>query len=149
MKVSGEHTFAAARERVYEAFTDPEVLRKVLPGCDEFRETGPEDYHVTITVSLIAFKATVSGDVTITERVPPESYLVKVTGSGSLGSLAVDAVMRLTGGYPSTKVDYELDIQTTGVLMTMGAPVIEPAAKMIMGQFMGSMEKVIAEGTSS
>ena len=48
----------------------------------------------------------------------------------------------MTGDAP-VRVDYALEITADGALGMLGAPVIEPAAKMIMGQFWGALEKQI------
>ncbi len=36
MKIEGQHLFAATPELVWDAVTDPAVLAKVLPGCEDF-----------------------------------------------------------------------------------------------------------------
>ena len=146
MNVEGSHSFAASRALTWEMLLDPEVLKAALPGCETFLEVAPEQYKVTLTVSLIAFTAKVTGDVSITDRVAPDSYRVLVSGSGSLGSLNVDVKIRLTGDAP-VRVDYALEITADGALGMLGAPVIEPAAKMIMGQFWGALEKQIVART--
>jgi hypothetical protein len=39
-----------------------------------------------------------------------------------------------------------LEIETTGALGMLGAPIIEPAAKLIVGQFLGAMAKQLGQG---
>ncbi len=148
MNVEGSHSFAASRELTWEMLLDPVVLKAALPGCEDFTEVAPEQYKVTLTVSLIAFTAKITGDVSITDRVAPDSYTVLVSGSGSLGSLKVDARMRLSGDAP-VRIDYTLTITADGALGMLGAPVIDPAAKMIMGQFWGALEKQIVARTTA
>ena len=83
MEVRGDHTFAAAPEAVFDTLTDPAVLKRALPGCEEFREVSPEHYRVTLAVNLVISSVTVGGDVAITDRDRPKSYRVEVSGSGS------------------------------------------------------------------
>jgi uncharacterized protein len=141
MHVDGSHTFAAQRDRVFAMITDPEVLKSVLPGCQEFTRTGDGTYLVVLSVNLVAFSATVRGDVTFSKVVAPESYHVFVTGKGSLGSLAIDLDMALAEKGEATAVSYAVEIEATGALGAMGPVVIQPAAGTILSQFMAALEK--------
>ncbi len=148
MHVDGEHRFPAPRSTVFAMITDPEVLKAVLPGCQEFREVGEGAYRVVLTLNLIAFSANVSGDVQFSAVQPPESYHVQVSGSGSLGSLDIGVDMALSEAGPDTVVRYSVEIEATGVLGAMGPVVIQPAAGTILGQFMGALEKEVAKRDS-
>jgi carbon monoxide dehydrogenase subunit G len=142
-QITESHAFSAPPARAYEALVDPVAIKNVLPGCDTFDEVGPEQYKVTLAVNLIAFSATVSGDVTITDRVPAESYRVLVTGQGSLGAVNIECRMRLSPVGSGSRLDYEIDVEALGQLGIVAAPVLGPAAKMIVGQFMDNMAKEI------
>ena len=141
MEVLGEYTFAAAPEAVFDTLTDPSALRRALPGCEEFREVSPEHYRVSLAVSLVISSVTVTGDVAITERERPSGYRIEVSGSGSAGSLHVDGRFRLEANGAKTLLRYQLAIEFTGALAVLGATIVEPAARLILGQFMGAMEK--------
>ncbi len=145
MNVRGEHTFPATRATTFALLTDPEVLRSVLPGCEEFTEVGEGGYRVVLTVNLIAFAAKVTGDVQFSEMTAPESYRVRVTGSGSLGSLDVGLHMKLAEAGERTVLAYDVGIEATGALGAMGPLVLQPAATLILGQVMGALEKEIAK----
>ena len=43
MDVSGTHTFAAPRERVWSVLLDPTALRASLPSTKEFRQVGDDE----------------------------------------------------------------------------------------------------------
>jgi carbon monoxide dehydrogenase subunit G len=141
--ISESHAFAAPPDRAWDVLLDPEAIRAVLPGCEHFDETGPETYRVTLAVDLIAFKATVSGDVHITDRVPHESYRVHVTGQGSLGAVDINCLMRLGPENAGSRLHYDITIEAMGQLGVIGGPILGPAAKLIVGQFMSNMEKQI------
>ncbi|MGE0572007.1 MAG: CoxG family protein [Dehalococcoidia bacterium] len=140
--VSGVQELEAPAATAYPILLDPAHIKEALPGCDEFRETAPERYTVRLSVNVIAFTATVSGDVTITDRVEPSSYRVLVTGSGSLGTLNIEARMRLADTPTGSSLSYDVDIEALGQLGMMAGPVLNPAARLILGQF---MERVAAQ----
>ena len=143
MEVRGDHLFAAPPEAVFDTLTDPEALKRALPGCDEFREVTPEHYRVTLAVNLVISSVTVAGDVAITERDRPNSYRVEVSGSGSAGSLHVDGRFALEAQDAGSMLRYALTIEFTGALAVLGAAVVDPAARAILTQFMSAMEKEV------
>ncbi len=104
---------------------------------------------MVLKLNLIAFSASVNGDVEFSAVLPPDSYHVRVTGSGSLGSLTVNLEMVLSEAEGATVARYNVEIEATGVLGAMGPVVIQPAAGTIIGQFMGSLEKEVAQRTGS
>jgi hypothetical protein len=36
MKLSGSYQINLSKEKVWEALNDPEILKKAIPGCEEF-----------------------------------------------------------------------------------------------------------------
>ena len=143
--IEDSHVFPAPPEKSWDVLLDPVALKTALPACEVFEQTEGEQYRVTLAVNLIAFTATVSGDVTITNRVPYESYRVLVTGEGSLGSVNIECQMRLAPeGDAASRLTYVIDVDALGQLGVMAGPVLAPAAKMILGQFMSNMEQEIS-----
>jgi carbon monoxide dehydrogenase subunit G len=142
--ISGLQSFAVPPGQAWDVLLDPEAVKAVLPGCEAFDHVGGEDYKVRIAVNLIAFTATVTGDVTMTDRVRPESYSVLVSGQGSLGSVNISCRMKLEPDGAGSRLGYDIDVEAMGQLGVIGAPVLGPAAKLIVGQFMANMEKEIA-----
>jgi carbon monoxide dehydrogenase subunit G len=45
MKLEGTYTFAAPRDVVWGALMDPEILARVMPGCDKLEQVGDNDYQ--------------------------------------------------------------------------------------------------------
>ncbi len=148
-QINGAHSFPAPPVRAYEVLVDPMAIKTVLPGCEVFEQVGDEQYRVTLAVNLIAFTATVSGDVTITDRVPGESYSVLVSGEGSLGAVNIVCRMKLGPEDAGSRLDYEINVDAMGQLGVVAGPVLGPAAKMIVGQFMANMEKEVERRESA
>ena len=80
MDVSGSHTFAAPRERVWNVLLDPDALRASLPSTKEFREVAADDYEATMSVGIGAIKGTYSGKVQVRDKEPPTRYRLLVEG---------------------------------------------------------------------
>ena len=80
MELSGSHTFAAPRPVVWQVLTDPDTLRRTLPGCQKFDAQPDGSYQVMMTIGIAAIKGTYTGTVHLLDEQPPNSYTLKVVG---------------------------------------------------------------------
>lgn len=149
MDISGEHRFDAPRAQVWAALLDPAALQAAMPGCEEFRETEPSTYAVTIKVGIAAIKGTYSGTVKVADVNPEDSYRLLVSGSGKPGSVQGDAVLTLHEDGAGTKVTYTSEVKAQGAISRMGSRLLGGAAKLMIGQFMKGMESQVEKRPSS
>ena len=54
MQVKGQATIKAPRGQVWTTLTDPDALRRCLPGCQRFDAVGPDEWEASMTVGLVA-----------------------------------------------------------------------------------------------
>jgi uncharacterized protein len=141
MELVGEHTFNVPREKVWEFLLDPEVLKASLPGCEKLEEVGEDEYVATMKIGISFIRGTFSGKVKITDKNEPESYKMAVEGSGPQGQVSGVGTLELVDQGTSTLVKYRGDANVRGSLARVGARMIQPAAKTIVGQFFERMEK--------
>ncbi len=144
MELSGEHTFNAPRERVWKLLLDPAVLKASLPGCEKLEEVGPDEYAATMKIGVAMIKGTFTGKVKITDKQEPERYSMAVEGSGPQGQVSGVGTLELIDQGDKTLVRYKGDANVRGTLARVGARVVQPAAKMIVGQFFDKMESQAA-----
>ncbi len=135
MELKGEHTFAAPRERVWEMMLDPDVLQACLPGCEKLELVGPDEYTATMKIGVAMIRGTFQGRVKITDKQEPESYRMRVEGKGSQGEVSGEGSLSLTDSGGQTVVSYTGEANVRGTLARVGARVMQPAARMIVGQF--------------
>lgn len=135
MKVLGEHTFDSPRERVWQALLDPAVLARVLPGTERLERTGENEYRGVMNVQVGPVKGQFQGALRLSDLVAPESYRLKLDGSGPAGFLNGQGELRLeeaaTGG---TLLRYDLDTQVGGRLAGVGQRLLESSARSIARQ---------------
>lgn len=141
MELNGEHTFAAPRERVWAFLMDPEVLKGCLPGCEKMDLLGPDEYSATMRIGIAMIKGTFTGRVKISDKVEPSSYTMLVEGSGPQGQVSGTGRLELIDEGDSTRVVYTGDANVRGTIARVGARMIQPAARTIVGQFFGCLEK--------
>ena len=58
MKISGQAILSSSPDQVFDAFHDPAVLTRTLPGCEQLTEVAPNSYAMTITAGVAAIKGT-------------------------------------------------------------------------------------------
>jgi len=144
MELSGEHTFDAPRERVWQFLLDPDVLRQCLPGCEKLDEIGPEEYEATMKIGVAAIRGTYQGRVKISDKQEPDRYRMLVEGKGPAGQITGEGTLELHAEGGRTRVSYTGTANVRGTLARVGARVMQPAAKMIVGQFFNCLERKAA-----
>src|SRR3989442_1512940 len=86
MKIEGAHDIPAPRQKVWEAFLDPERLRQAIPGCEKLEALGYDDYRdpapgATDVVVRVAACALNHVDMLLLDgRFPPPEGLPHVNG---------------------------------------------------------------------
>lgn len=132
MKIQGEHTFDAPRERVWQALLDPNVLARTLPGCERLERTAENEYRGVLNVQVGPVKGQFQGTLHLSDLVPLESYHMKLDGSGPAGFMNGQGGLSLAdtpaGG---TVLSYDLDAQVGGKLAGLGQRLVESSARSI------------------
>ena len=140
MQLTGEHTFDAPRQVVWDFLMDPAVLEACLPGAEGMTEIGPDEYSATMKVGIAMIKGTFKGKVKILDKVEPVSYRMEVEGSGPQGQVSGSGTLELIMQDNQTTVRYTGDANIRGTMARVGARMIQPAARQIVGQFFGCLE---------
>jgi carbon monoxide dehydrogenase subunit G len=140
VQVKGQSRLKAPRSQVWDTLTDPDALRRCLPGCQRFDEVGPQEWEATMTVGLASIKGTYAGRVQISDAEPQTSYRLTVEGNGGGSRIRGAGVITLADAADAageTVVSYEGEAQVMGTLAAVGQRLLQPAAKMLADQFFG------------
>src|SRR5205085_3691400 len=120
MKIEGAHEISAPRQRVWEAFLDPERLRQAIPGCERLEALGNDEYKATMKVGVAAVKGTFEGKVRLSDKKPPESYKLAVEGTGAPGFIRGETIISLAEAGSGTRVSFTADVQVGGLIAGVG-----------------------------
>jgi uncharacterized protein len=150
VKISGTYTLPLSQERAYAVMQDPEVLARVIPGCESLEKIGPDEYRMKMKMALASISGAFEGKVRITEQTPPNSFRLVVEGTGRIGFVKGDGLLKLSpvvGGKEDggTEVAYEGDAQVGGTIAAVGQRLIDGTAKNMIKKF---FEKLAAEAAS-
>ena len=63
MKLSGSYQINLSKQKVWEALNDPEILKKAIPGCEEFKKNSDTEFTATATNKIGPFNASFTGDI--------------------------------------------------------------------------------------
>src|SRR5262249_42700083 len=137
MNLNGTFTFNGPRATVYELLQDPAVLVKALPGAKTLTRTGDDHYEGTMKVSIGPVTATeFAMRVTLSNKVPPTSFNVRIDGKSAAGFTHGTAAIALadTPDRAGTLMTYSSDVQVGGRIASVGQRIMESASKMMMKQ---------------
>ena len=149
MKLSGSYQINLSKQKVWEALNDPEILKKSIPGCEEFTKNSETEFTATATNKIGPFNASFTGDIELTDLDPPNSY--KITGSGNspVGFASGEAKVKLEDHENGTNLIYEVEANVGGKIAHVGASLIDMTAKKMADIFFGKFSDLISIDDSS
>ncbi|HEV8588837.1 MAG TPA: carbon monoxide dehydrogenase subunit G [Pyrinomonadaceae bacterium] len=140
MKINATYEIHAPRERVFEALTQPEILRRCIPGCESLEKIDENAYAATLKAGVGAIKGTFKGEVRLEDMRPHEHYRIVVQGKGAVGFAKGSADFDLEEKDGGTLIKYSGEMQIGGTIAGVGQRMIEGAAKMMAAKFFSALE---------
>ena len=141
MKISGEFTVNAPKQKVWETLNDVEALGSMIPGAKGLKEVGPDEYTANMDVGIGPIRASFAGKVKIEERDEPNSYTLKVDGNSRHGWMKGTGRVELEEiDADSTLIKADGDIQTGGMIARVGQRMLPGVSKQLMGVFFKNVE---------
>ncbi|MDJ0942008.1 MAG: carbon monoxide dehydrogenase subunit G [Kiloniellales bacterium] len=145
MEMSGEYRIAAAREKVWDALNDPEVLKQAIPGCQELERTADNEFTAKVRAKVGPVSATFTGKVNLADINPPESYTIAGEGQGGAAGFAKgSAAVRLSEDGTVTVLNYDAKAQVGGKLAQIGSRLIGGTAQKLADEFFGNFSEIVA-----
>ncbi|MFQ5526223.1 MAG: carbon monoxide dehydrogenase subunit G [Thermoanaerobaculia bacterium] len=153
MKVSGEHTFDASPQDVWDGLMDPEVLAATMPGCEKLELVGDNQYEGELNIKVGPVQGRFQGRIELENIDAPSSYDMKVDGQGAQGFVKATAHVAISPAEGKTRMAYEGDAQVGGRIASVGQRLLDSSAKAIIRQSLEGLNGVLsaspAEGTSA
>ncbi len=143
VELSGTYQVPAAREAVYAALQDPEVLRRCIDGCDRLTETEPGVYDAQLRLGLGAIRGRYTGRARVRDAHPPESFTLAVEGKGPGGHVRGDARLVLADAGSRTSIACHATGDVAGALAAVGSRLIQAAATRLMERFFSTLAEIV------
>ncbi|MBI1878952.1 MAG: carbon monoxide dehydrogenase subunit G [Chloroflexi bacterium] len=143
MELSGTYTFNAPRDVVWPALLDPEVLAKVMPGCEKLEQIGENEYQGVIKIKVGPVQGVFQGLVSLSDINAPESYRMAVDGKGAPGFMKGEGEVRLEPQGDATLMHYSGKAQVGGRIASVGQRLLDSSAKALTRQSLDGLDKQI------
>ena len=146
MKVEGEHLFKAPREVVYEMFNDPDALGAAVPGMQKMVRIDETHYEAVLGIRIGPVSANFSGNLTLTDEVPPESVTLIIEGKGGAGFVKGTGYVKFEDlGDETTMLHYTGEANIGGTLASVGQRMIDSVAKSMFKTVFEKLDKILEE----
>lgn len=140
MKIKGERTFDAPRDRVWEILLDPEIIAKCIPGCQRLEAVDADTFEATLKIGVGAVSGTYDGTLRIRERVVPSRYAMSFEGTGRGGFVRGTGAADLREENGVTVVVYDCDVEVGGLIASVGQRVLEGVSGFLVGQMFSKLQ---------
>ncbi len=144
MKLSGSYQIKLEKQKVWEALNNPEILKKAIPGCEEFIKKSDTEFTATAKNKIGPFNASFTGDIELKDIDAPNSY--KITGSGNspVGFASGEASVKLEEKDGITDLVYSVEANVGGKIAQVGSRLIDMTAKKMADVFFGKFSEIIS-----
>ena len=149
MKIAGTSQLPFPPEKAYDLMQDPAMLALAIPGCNSLEKTGAHEYKLSLKMALASLSGQFEGKVTLTEPNRPYSFKMLVEGTGKIGFVKGEGVIKLSGlgdgisitsAITATGIEFEGDAQIGGSIATVGQRMIDTTSKMMVKQFFKKLD---------
>ena len=135
MKINGSQTLPVPQERAYALLQDPDVLSKCMPGIDSLNKIGDNEYEMNMKLNMAGMGGLFTGKVRIADQQPPNSFRLIVEGSGKIGFMKGEGLLKVEPNEQNSVVNYEGDVQVGGTIAAVGQRLIDSTSKMLIKKF--------------
>ena len=142
MRFQGERHLRTSVEHVRTALHDPEVLRRVIPGCREMVGVGTDRFAATLGVQVGPMADTYRGTFTVSST--PTGLRVAVEARGRCGRLELDLQTHLGTSRGGTRLRYVADAHVRGLVARLGGPTLTVVGGHLTNTFFRDLERALA-----
>jgi carbon monoxide dehydrogenase subunit G len=144
VKVTGTATLKATPQQVWEAFHDPDVLTRTLPGCESLEAVGEDRYRLTLSAGVAAIRGRYDGEVALSDQQHPDSFVLHAWGAGVPGTVSTDVRVQLVPAGEGTELTYDADAVVGGPIGGVGQRMLTGVSKKMAGAFFAAVDADIA-----
>jgi len=144
MKLNGSYQINLEKQKVWEALNNPEILKKSIPGCEEFKKNSENEFSATATNKIGPFNATFTGDIELKDLNPPNSYKIVGSGNSPVGFVNGEATVTIEDFDGGTKLHYSVEANVGGKIAQVGSRLIDMTAKKMSDVFFRKFSELVS-----
>lgn len=138
MKLQGNVTVTAPRERVWQVLLDPVQLCKVIPGCEGAKQLDATHYEAMLTVKVQFMTIRSHARGTLLEAEAPRRMVGELVGepTAMAGAFRARVTIELVAiNAQTTNVRYSMDMTLLGRLASLGEAMVRSTSQKLSRQF--------------
>ena len=148
LEMKGECVLLVEQAELWRLLNDPDVLAKIIPGCNTVRLIGIDRYEMGLKLQVGSVSGEYMGSVAISDKREPFHFVLAIEGQGSIGFMKGSAAFDLEPhGEGASLLRYAGSAEVGGVVAGVGQRVLSGVAKFLAGRFFKALEKHIEECT--
>ena len=123
---------------------DPEVLSRVLPGCEKLEKTGENEYKGKMRIKVGPVDGVYQGTLSLSELQPLESFHLAVNGRGSSGNIRGEGDVKLeTAEDGGTLLHYVGQGEVSGRMASVGQRLTQSSVRAITKQCLNNLDRQV------
>lgn len=148
MKINSSYAVPLSAERLWQAITDPEILKACLNSCYEVNRLDHGEYIALFHIKIGPVQNHYSAKLKIIDSNTIEKYKLQVSvKSDDQVTAEAKADVRLESmDEDNARINYSAEIVVYGPLAKIGALVIKPFAKKQIGYFFDRISEQVTKG---
>ncbi len=145
MKLSGQEDFPTSPDRIWSILMDTDKLARITPGLSRLEATGEDTYTAIADVKIGPVKGSFKGDMSLTEKAPPHSFVLNVTQKSKIGNVNAAVTINLEPlSEHETRLSFDGEAKMSGLLARTGARVMSGVAQSLSKQFFEGLAEELA-----
>ena len=138
MDIEGTYKIGLARQQVWDALQNADVLKQCIPGCQELELLSDNHYLAKVVAAIGPVKATFKTNIEMQNFKPPESYtLIGEAKSGAAGFGKGSADISLIESGDFTTLHYKAQFKVGGKLAQVGSRLVAGVTRKMADEFFG------------
>lgn len=144
MELTGDILISAARDKVWAALNNPDVLMRCIPGCEAIEVVSPSEKNVRVLVKVGPVRARFVGRIRMEQVRPDQGCVMQFEGSGGAAGMASgQSSVELADEAGGTRLRYTAQAAVGGKLGQIGGRMMDAAAKQMADQFFAALNEQI------
>jgi len=144
VEIEGTYEIDAPRELVWEMVLDPDVLSRVMPGCEKLERTGENEYKGKMRIKVGPVDGVYQGTLNLSELRPLEGFHLAVNGRGASGNIRGEGGLQLeTAEDGGTLLRYVGQGEVSGRMASVGQRLTQSSARAITKQCLNNLDRQV------
>ncbi len=148
MNVSGERTFAAPRQAVWDVLNDPASMAQTMPGVESFDVHDAERWTANVKIPLGLGGLKMKIDMDKTEERAPEYAKLNVKGKGVGAMLSMVTSFELSDVGGGTAMKWAADVKIAGPVGSMGQRVLQPIVNQQVEHVLSALDRKVQDAVA-